>query len=252
MNMEQYNLLCDELYLDMYLNTKMELPNQSETVLTFFERIRKQYPSMSNFYRRQQNFYLEDESGSDQYHWVALEGNRIGSGIVNPVSFDSAGRLGKLVLELVPYMLAVTPLDVDSLEVSIGMDFDYSGNHDEIIAEALLACSPLNCLLEAADAEAIDCSPLIVVSLSEDRKTQARISIESKTSLLDPREKINAPDKFISLLFAIQQFPKAAEKFDPLDSLEKQSRLAEKLLSEKIVPNIVQPLINTIAQKKFI
>ena len=252
MNKEEYNLLCDDLYLDMYVNTELELPNQRDTILTFLERIQKQFPSMTNFYRRDQHYYLEEENSSEQYRWVALEGNRIGSGIVNPGRFEIAYQQDKLVLELIPYMLGVNSLDIDSLDVAVGMDFDYRGNHDEVIAEALLGSSALNCLLDLPSSRAIDCSPEIVVSLSEDHRTQARISIESKTTVFDPREKEHQRDKFISMLFTIHQFPRAGEKFNAIESLDKQCRLAEKLLAEKIVPNIVQPLINTIAQKKFI
>ena len=207
---------------------------------------------MTNFYRRDGHFYLEEENSSQQYRWVALEGTRIGSGIVNPERFETAYQQDKLVLELIPYMLNVTTLDIDSLDVTIGMDFDYRGNHDEVIAEALLSSSPFNCLLEIPSSRAIDCSPEIVISLSEDSRTQARISIESKTTVFDPRDKEHLRDKFISLLFNVRQYPRAGEKFDALKSFNEQCRLCEELLAEKIVPNIVQPLISTIAQKKFI
>jgi hypothetical protein len=252
MNKENYNLLCDDLYLDMYVNTELELPSQQDTILTFFERIGKRYPSMSNFYRRDQHYYLEEENSSGQYRWVALETSRIGSGIVNPTRFEEAYVQGKFVLELIPFMLGVNSLDIDSLDVTIGMDFDYWGNHDELIAEALLGSGPLNCLLDLPSSRIIDCSPSIVVALSEDNRTQARISVESKTTIFDPRQKDQQTDKSISLLFTIRQYPQAGEKFDATKSFEKQCRLAEELLVEKISPNIVQPLVNTIAQKRFI
>ena len=255
MNKEDFNLLCDDLYLDMYVNTKLALPTQRDTILTFLERIGKQFPSMSNFYQRDQHYYLEEENSSGQYRWIALEASRIGSGIVNPGKFENAYAQDKLILELMPFMLGVNSLDIDSLDVTIGMDFDYWGNHDELIAEALLGSTSLNCLLDLPSSRTIDCSPEMVVSLSDDNRTQARISVESKTTIFDPREKEPAAggtDKFISLLFTIRQYPKAGEKFDALKSFKNQSQQAEELLEEKIVPNIVQPLINTIAQKKFI
>ena len=91
-----------------------------------------------------------------------------------------------------------------------------------------------------------------VVSLSEDRRTQVRISVESKTTVFDPREKGHLRDKFISLLFNVRQFPRAGEKFEAIKEFNNLCKLCENLLSEKIVPNIVQPLISTIAQKRFI
>jgi hypothetical protein len=41
-----YSSLCDDFYLDMFVNTELDLSLQSDTVLTFFERIQKQYPTM--------------------------------------------------------------------------------------------------------------------------------------------------------------------------------------------------------------
>ncbi len=80
----------------------------------------------------------------------ALKHDRIGSGVVNPSEFEMAYEQDRLVLGLVPYMLSVSPLDIDSLDVTFAMDFDCTGNHDEVIAEALLSQSAFGCLLDYA------------------------------------------------------------------------------------------------------
>lgn len=247
-----YSSLCDDFYLDMFINTELDLPTQRDTVLAFFERIQKQFPSMGCFYRRENNEYcLEEDRRPGQYHWVTLEIDRIGSGMVNPSNFEDAYCLDKLVIELAPYMLGVSHLDVDSLDVTFGMDFDCAGSHDEIIAEALMSQSAFGCLLDLPQATPIDFSPAVVVAVSDDSRTQARISIESKTSVYDPAKKRRGPDEAISLVFTIRQYPSGAEKFDALKSFEIQCRLAEELMNEKIVPNFVQPLINVIAQRRL-
>ena len=41
-----YSSLCDDFFVDMYINTRFDLPSERETLLTFFERITKQFPSM--------------------------------------------------------------------------------------------------------------------------------------------------------------------------------------------------------------
>jgi len=247
-----YNLLCDEFYADMYVNTELDLPTSPDTILAFCERIQKKFPTMGNFYRRDKNYYLEEDISSGNYRWVALETDRIGSGIVNPENLEDAYKQDRLVLELMPYMLGVNHLDIDSLDVTMGMDFDYWGNHDEVIAEALFGSSAFSCLLDLPSAKPIDISPSIVIGLSADYRTQARISIDSKTSLFEPREKEIITEKAISLLFTIRQYPSPNEKFDALASFEIQRRLAEELMNEKIIPNFVHPLINTIAQKRLI
>ena len=253
MTLNSFSSLCDDFYLDMYINTELDLPTGRDTILSFFERIRKQFPSMSCFYRRENNDYcLEEDRDHGQYRWVCLETDRIGSGIVNPSYFEMAYDQDRLVLELVPYMLSVNDLDIDSLDVTFAMDFDCTGSHDEIIAEALLAQSAFNCLLDIPGARPIGCSPAIVVGLSEDERTQGRISIESKTNVYGPRKKEQVLDEAISLSFTVRQYPGPSEKFDSLKSFEFQCRLAEELMAEKIVPNFVLPLTETIAQKRLI
>lgn len=248
-----YSSLCDDFYVDMCINTELDLPTQRDTVLTFFERIQKQYPSMACFYRRDNNEYcLEESRQLGQYRWVTLEIDRIGSGVVNPSDFEMAYSQDRLVLELVPYMLSVSHLDIGSLDVTFAMDFDHTGNHDEVIADALFGLTPFNALLEVPGAKAIGFSPVVVVALSDDCHTQARIGIESKTSVYEPRsKKEQRSDEAITLSFTIRSYPPTKGKFDPLKSFEHQCRLAEELMAERIVPDFVQPLTETIAQKKL-
>ncbi|MHC4641275.1 MAG: hypothetical protein ACYS32_06495 [Planctomycetota bacterium] len=249
---EDYNCLCDEFYLDMHINTELDLPTERDTILAFFERIQKQFPSMCSFYRRDNNEYcLEEDRDSGSYRWISLELERIGSGVVNPANFKSAYSQDRLVLELAPYMLGVNHLDIDSLDVTLAMDFDYTGSHDEIIAEALFSSNPLSCLLDLPCASPIGFSPAVVVALSEDCRTQARIGVESKTSVMESRKHKDKSDEAISLFFTIRQYPSSTEKFDALASFEHQCRLAEELMAEKIIPNFVQPLTSVIAQKRL-
>jgi len=251
MALNSYSSLCDDFYIDMYINTELDLPSERDTILTFFERLQKQLPSMSRFYRRANNEYcLEEDRSIGQHRWITLETDRVGSGVVDPSDFESAYCQDRLVLELVPYMLGVSHLDIDSLDVTFAMDFDYIGNHDEVIAEALLASSAFNCLLDLPSARTIIFSPTMVVALTDDDCTQARISVESKTSVYVPWKERQSPDDAISLSFTIRQYPQAGQRFDALKSFEYQCRLAEQLMAEKIVPNFVQPLIQTIAQKR--
>jgi hypothetical protein len=247
-----YNSLCDDLYVDMYVNTKLNLPMQRDTILAFFERIQKYFPAMNWFYRRENDEYcLEENRNAAQYRWVTLHTDHIGSGVVNPASFEDAYKQDRLILDLVPFMLGVSHLDIDSLDVTFAMDFAYGGNHDEVIAEAILSSSAFNCLLDLPAAKAVGCSPVMVVALSDDCRTQARVSIESKTSLYEPDKQTQNRDEAITLSFTIRQYSSGEEKFDALKSFERQCRAAEELMAEKIVPNFVQPLINVIAQKRL-
>jgi len=247
-----YTTLCDDFYLDMYINTELDLPSERETILAFFERIQKQFPSMGCFYRRDNNEYcLEEDRNGGRYRWITLETDRIGSGVVNPANFEDAYSQDRLVIELVPYMLGVNHLDIDSLDVTFAMDFDCDGSHDEIIAEALFGSTAFSCLLDLPSAKPIGFSPAVVIALSNDCRTQARIGVESKTTVVEGGKQNYKSDEAISLFFTIRQYPSSTEKFDALKSFEYQCRLAEELMAEKIVPNFVQPLTNVIAQKRL-
>lgn len=252
MTLNSFSSLCDDFYLDMCVNTELDLPTQRDTVLSFFERIRKQFPSMGCFYRRSNTEYcLEEDRNHGQYRWVSLEADRISSGVVNPSGLEMACSQHRLVLELIPYMLSVSNLDIDSLDVTFAMDFECTGSHDEVIAEALLSNSAFKCLLDLPDARPIGFSPAVVVALSEDDHTQGRICVESKTSVFEPGRKNQSEDESISLSLTVRQYPRTSEEFDPLKSFEAQCQLAQELMVERIIPYFAQPLAETIAQKRL-
>ena len=251
MDAKSITSLCDDFYADMFVNTQLDLPTGRETVLTFFERLQKQYPSMACFYRGEANQYcLEEDRNLGQYRWVNLESNRIGSGWVNPDHLEEVYRQDRLVLELIPYMLGVSPLDIESLDVSFGMDFLCASNHDEVIAEALFGSTAFGALLDWPEAKALGFSPAVVVALSEDTRTQARVSVESKTSVFENASQKPSSDDAITLSLTVRQFPPAAGKLDPIQSFAHQCGLAEELMTERIVPYFVQPLIGAIGQRR--
>jgi hypothetical protein len=171
--------------------------------------------------------------------------------MVNPSDYEQAYELHGLVLELAPYMLGISPLDISSLDVIFAMDFECPGSHDEVIAEVVLGSGVFNCLADLHQAKTIGFSPALVVALTEDCHTQARISIESKTSVYDPRKPKRDAEEAISLALTVRQYPHSVGKFDAVQSFWRQCRLAEELLDEKVLPGLVRPLSDVIAQKRL-
>ena len=83
--MSKYGEYSDEFYVNMNLNTEMELPSSRDTLLHFFEQLQKKYPSMRNFYSRERGEYvLEEDKDPGHYRWATVEPKRICSGYVNP------------------------------------------------------------------------------------------------------------------------------------------------------------------------
>jgi hypothetical protein len=236
----------------MYVNTELDLPTQRDTILSFFERVQKHFPSMGVFYRGSENEYcLEENRKSGQYRWLVLEKDRIGSGMVNPSNVEEAYKQDRAILELIPYMLSVSHLDIDSLDLTFGMDFEYMGNHDELISEALFNTSAFSCFLEIPGVKPIGFSPVAVFSISNDFNTQVKISIESKTNVYEPQKHRYRSEEAISLSFTIRQYPPGLGKFDSLNSFEEQTRMIKELMDEKVVPHFVRPLVDVITQKRL-
>ena len=127
----------DDFYVNMNLNTEMDLPSNRETVLHFFEQIQKHYPTMKNFYNRDKGeFILEEDKDQGNYRWASVEGRRICAGYVNPPSLEEVMQQHLMLADLIPYTLSVSPLDCESLNLMFGFDFNYRGNHNSLVAEA--------------------------------------------------------------------------------------------------------------------
>ncbi len=66
--------LTDDFYINMNLNTEMDLPSGRETVLHFFEQVRRRYPKMRNFYARDRNeFVLEEDKDGGSFRCTSVD-----------------------------------------------------------------------------------------------------------------------------------------------------------------------------------
>lgn len=246
-----YSSLCDDFYIDMYINTRFDLPSERESLLTFFERITRQFPSMKALTRDSGAGYcLEEDAQSGRNRWVSIDVDRVGAGFVNPESFEQAFELPKAIIDLVPYMLGVRGLDVDSVDLTFGMDFDYAGNHNEIIAEALFSGSAFAQIFDCAGAGPLNLSPAVIIALDDDCTTRARLTVDSKTDESEIRGKKFDQDKPISLYLTVRQYPHPGRDFDLKAAFDRLCRQAVDFMDEKVVPNFVMALTNAIAHRR--
>ena len=168
-----FGAFCEDFYVNVRLGSQMALPHNRETVLHFFEQIQKSFPGMTRF-RKADNgeLNLEEDRSNDSYRWMSLETKRLAAGHVNPPSVEDALKLHNLILEIAPYQLGLSPVEIDYLDVMFGFDLEFGGNHDEVIAESLFGDSPLTCLTEEHGAKPIDFQPTVTVALSDDCRLQ--------------------------------------------------------------------------------
>lgn len=239
---ESYRALCSDFYVNQKVSVKLDLPDTRETVLDLFERVRKSYPAMQSFKRYEEELALESEPGKTPQQWVAIRSSTIRSGVVNPDSFDDAYGLHRCVLEVAPYFLSISPLDVEFVELLFGFDLTATGSHDAIVAEALLGDSPLSALLDVEGGTPIDFQPVFGLRLGDpDKRLQANFEIKTRSG------PDRGPGEPISIYMTVRQY-------DPGVGVEHLPRILDRLVEHgqglvhsTVVPSLLSPLREAIA-----
>lgn len=240
-----FGALCTDFYVNQKLSLKMDLPQDRETVLHLFDRVRADLPEMSRLKRYSDELTLESPRREGAYNWLALRRQSIRTGQVNPASMTEAYRLHKLTLELTPYFLTISPLDIDALELLWGFDLECKANHHEIIAEALYDGSPLMPLLDAPDAPPTDVQPVIAVSLPGDVPMQAVFEVKARTTHGQVRR-----DRYRAEAISIYLMLRRTGPMQSIDELpgaiETMRVLGEDLVNDKLIPTLLKPISRVI------
>lgn len=247
--MTKYQSLCDDYYVNMNLSTEMDLSTQRETILNFFERIQKKYPEMRNFYNREKNdFVLEEDKDGGHYRWCTTETRRICSGQVNPPSLESVLDQHRLVMELAPYMLSVSTLDCESLDLLYGFDFTYRGNHNALIAEALGIAPPMERIAEMPGSKVINYEPSITMALDEDCRVQCRVNVETRTNTYHVRTG-EYPEDQVSVYVSARQYGSLPPDTTFVDSLNRLNEICQDLIESYVIDSLLDPLARMISLK---
>lgn len=247
--MSRYCSLADDFYVNMNLSTEMELPNNRETVLHFFEQIQKSYPTMRNFYSRDKgDFVLEEDKDQGNYRWTTIEPHRICSGQLNPTSVEDVMTQHRLVLEHAPYSLAVSPLDCDALDLMFGFDFTYRGNHNQLIAEALGVNPAFERFSEHDGANVINYEPSLTISLDEECRLQCRMSVDTRTSAYQVRTG-EFPEDQLSVYMTARRYGSLDPGMSFVEALAELEKLCREMVDGYMVDNILRPLARAIAIK---
>ena len=236
-----HGALCTDFYVNQKLALKMDLPTARESVLDMFDRVRREMPEMRRFKRYDRELALESTPREAGYSWMALRKTSIRSGWVNPDGLDIAYRLHRLILEIAPYYLSVSPIDVDYVELVFGFDIQAGVNRNEVVLNALLAESPLAALIDSGRESVIDAQPFLGFSLNHGCDLQAFVEIKTRT---EPSEVASGhfEDEPISVYLT-------ARRQGPLTSVEEFSNTfgmlaghVERLAEDRVIPHIVLPI----------
>ncbi|WP_428387926.1 hypothetical protein [Mucisphaera sp.] len=243
-----FGALSTDFYVNHKLALKMDLPSERDTVLHFFDRVRKAQPSMNRFRRYEGELALESSKRDSEYTWLALRRNSIRTGHVNPRSLGEAASFHGMIQELLPYHLSLSPIDIDYIELMFGFDLECKDNHDDIIYEALFAESRLGGLLKLPGAKTLDVQPVLGMSLNERGDLQAYFEAKSR-----PRSRRGSTKAYrgepISLFLTLRQY-------GPIDRLEDlpgiQTELmtkCEELATDHLVPDMLMPIARQISAR---
>jgi hypothetical protein len=247
--MTRYNAFSDDFYINMNLNTEMDLPQNRETVLHFFEQVQRKYPGMRNFYNRdRQELVLEEDKDQGTYRWASVELRRVCSGYVNPPTIDEAIQQHILVLDLLPYSLSVSPLDCESLNVMFGFDFTYRGNHNKLLADALGLISPFERLAELPGTTVLCNEPSLQLALDDDCRLQCRLSFETRTSAYHIRTG-EFPEDQLSVYLTVRRYGSLDANESFTDAMQRLAKICRDLVDNYMIDGILRPLQEAIALK---
>ncbi len=246
-----YTQFCDDFYVSCRLFLKLDLALERETVLHFFDRVRKDFPDLQKFRRREDGcLILEGVPTHDESRrWIRLEPNSLRFGHHGPPSVEAVRNLANVILEQAPYHLTFSELDYDHLEIIYGFDLEYRGNHDQLVAETLWADHPLGQFVLGSDAaHAIDAQPYFGAALTEACDLQAYIETKSRTSTFEVRSN-EYERQPLSIFLTLRKYWNIGADAKLVDVANNLFDRADQLAGAKVIPLLVNPLAQAIASR---
>jgi len=240
-----YGALCTDFYINHKVSLKMDLPGERETILHLFDQIKRICPSMDRFRRFDSEVLLESSRKDPSYQWASLRRSSIRAGYVNPDAMTDATRFHTRLLELVPYHLTISPLDVDHAELTFGFDLECKGNHDDVVFEALLGETPLADLLKIEGAKPMDVQPFIGAKLASDEDVQVFFEVRTRR-----RSRRGGSSRYrdepISIFLMVR-------RFNPISTIDQWPQVfgqmveqAEQITTDHVVPSLLTPIARQI------
>ena len=242
---------CDDFHLASRLFLKMELGLERETVLHFFDAVRREIPTMSRMRRREETGLMleEDEIENPTRRWLRIDENAIRFGRHNPSTSEEAEQMGRVVFKMAPYHLTLGELDYDHLEVVLGFDLEYRGNHDQLIADTFFGDGPFAAFLSHPSVHhSIDVQPFIGVALNDECDTQGYLEIKSRTSTFEVRTGNYDPQP-LTVYMTVRRFWGMRTGETLIEAHRMLIDTAVEWAETRVLPLVVQPLAQAIASR---
>src|SRR5262249_39514858 len=144
--------------------------------------------------------------------------------------------------------LTISALDCEALDVMYGFDFNYEGNHDEVVAEALGVGPALEGLFDVPGSRVINFEPSLTLALDETCRLQCRLALETRTNAYQVRTG-EFPEDQISVYFTVRQYWGTGPQRTYLQSFRRQRTIGAEAVAKLVIPRIVGRLARVIASR---
>jgi len=243
-----YRALCSDFYINSKLNVRMELPTNREPILELFERTRRTYPAMNAFRRYKDELALEAAPNATPHRWIAIRSASVRAGVVNPNTSDEMYSIHRTSMEISPYFLSISPLDIEYIELLYGFDLTARGNHDAIAANALLGGSPMAALFESDGIDIVDCQPTMGMKLVDDQGIEAHFEVKTRSK---GKKDTEANPEPISVYLTLRKHDPVTDLSALTEQLNELIERGQNLVDEYALPNLLMPLREEIASGSF-
>ncbi|MDP7005384.1 MAG: hypothetical protein QF718_04150 [Phycisphaerales bacterium] len=244
--MNTFQTLCSDFYVNQKISLSLDLPKLQESSTELFERIRREIPEFDRIRPFDQEIALESSEIEGRYQWIGLRPRSINSGFVNPNHIDNAYYLHKLILELAPYYLSVTPLHIEFIELIYGFDMSARENRNNVVMQSLLSNTPLASLADETMEPLLDVQPRVGFALNEACDLQAFVEVKTRTSAVETATGI-FQDEPISVFLTVRKNGPIQEVSELTETFSRLAGHIEHIAEHRVVPDVVVPLHQAIS-----
>jgi hypothetical protein len=245
--MTAFDSLADDFYSNLTLTTELPLSGNRESILHYAEQLQKRYPELLHFFSRAKNDYvIEGDKEGGRYRWSSVEPRRISSGCVNPTSLDDAINQHRDALEIAPYALTISPLDCESIDLLMGFDFTYRGDHNRLVAEALGFPPAFEKIALSPQARFVNHEPNITLAIDDECRVQCRIGVETRTSPYQIRTGEFSEEQ-LSVYVTTRRFGSLDTQLGFAGTLDYLAKISQEVVENYVIESVLEPLAKSIA-----
>ncbi len=246
--MHRYTTLADRYGIHAGLRTRLPLPQSRETVLGFFASLQKSIPGLKQLSLAENAVALETDKNDPYYRWVVIQQDLLASGTTDLEQPAEALRQHELVFNLAPYHFSINHLDLHSLDVSLGFEFVYPGNHHELVAAALGGNLLDITATRLGRARIVGFAPELKFALDEEGRQICSVALEPRGTVGEICQG-QAPSEPLGVWMALRVYGPFEPGVPFTELLKELSEQVFELADNFFIPMFVEPLARAIASR---